>query len=553
MLSYLLENKVLIPLDTYFAKRLLKLNQDADLLLFMSMLFASFRRGEVCFYPLNLDKTLFASHEQANLYIEALLKGAKRLPEYLVEENPEEKQVIQKPICKFKERYYLQKNWTFETKVLQEIKALSLQKPPEICSETTFLQMLALQKDLDKKQRDAIESVLTNSLTLLSGGPGTGKTFTAALMIKIFSSSTEKKLKVLLCAPTGKASFHLMSKIPKDLIGQVSIEAKTLHSLLQISKDRYKPFVKNLYPYDLIIVDEASMIDLKMMSYLLSSISKKTRLVLIGDKNQLSPVETGQVFAEACSLKQTVFLEKTHRFSNPNLLTLTKGICDSNPEEVLFALEQKDPALQFHSLTDSYSQFTPYLDSFIKPQKEPYNINECFLQMKHFQILSAKKQGALGVDGINNWILYELIKNPSTYFAYPIMITSNDYKKKLFNGMMGIVVTKRIYPLGKIGKAYFQGPSNDIVEFSLQELYNWEYAYAISVHKSQGSEFDHVLTIIPDKSESFGRELLYTAATRAKKSLTLLTKKGTLLKMVEKSGLKGSLLEKRMQTATEKS
>lgn len=551
MLSYLLENKNLLPLDIFLAKRLLKNTYDSDTLLFLSMLVSSNRKGDVCFCPNSLDSSLFSNETLVKTFQTSLFEGAEKLPDYLVEKKPEEKLYVQKPFCKYMDKYYTQKNWTFETKVIQEIVTLSSIDPSDHYCRTTFLKNLELEKNLDERQKEAISTAFAKSLTLLSGGPGTGKTFTASLMIKIFALSRRKKspMNVLLCAPTGKASFHLKSKIPNSLLEKVSIEAKTLHSLLQIGKDRYKHFKKDLYPYDLIIVDEASMIDLKMMAYLLSSVSRQTRLILIGDKNQLSPVETGQVFSEACNLKQTVYLEKTHRFSNSNLVRFTRGICLSDPREVLGALEENDPALQFNSLGDSYGQLSSYLSNFLKPQKEPFNPKECLDHMNNFQILSAKKQGFFGVDQINNWIFQELVKVSSNYFAYPIMITSNDYKKNLFNGMMGIVITNKVFPFGKKGKAYFPGSLDEVLEYSLQDLSKWELAYAISVHKSQGSEFKDVLAIIPDNSESFGKELLYTAATRAKKILTLFTKKSTLLSMVEKSGLKGSILEKRMDTA----
>lgn len=567
MLSYLTENKCLLPIDLFFAKRLLNTStkelsneQQEKLLVLLATLMASYRKGDVC---LNTSHNSLSfvfpglDLEKRKLLETCFSEAINNLPDQLIESMPEDKEYVQKPLCKYANTLYLQKNWHYETRILKEIGFLLKEKPSSFFSEGKFIKSLQEKQGLEEAQKRAIRTAFYQRLTLISGGPGTGKTYTASQMIEVFSSciNQDRKLTVLLCAPTGKASFHLKSKMTNELLEKVDLEAMTLHSLLKLFPDRMKELKRDIFSYDLIIVDEASMIDLRIMANLLASIDTDTRIVLIGDKNQLAPIEAGQVFAELCTIKSTVYLEKTHRFSNPTMIEFVQSVSKKNVKQALLSLEKQASALNFHTLLDHPKQLESYLANYQKPQKESFDPVKLLKSLKNFQILSALKQGRLGVDHINKWIVSELIGQIdrksffSSYFAFPILITSNDHKKNLFNGMMGYVITRLetfTLPFGRNAKAYFEDSSGKVLEYSLFDLPKWELGYAISVHKSQGSEFEQVVVVVPDGSESFGKELLYTAATRARKKIILLSKKPTLTTMIEKSGQKMSLLQKRL-------
>lgn len=458
---------------------------------------------------------------------------------------------MEKPVCLYEDCLYVQKNWVYENSVIKKILELSQSNRNENFSSEKFQSVLEKFTGLEEAQIKAVETCFHQNLTLISGGPGTGKTFTAVKIIESLYESfiPNRKLKVLLGAPTGKASFLLTSKITQKILEQVDLQAKTLHALLGILPDRHIEIGKVKIDADLVLVDEASMIDLRLMAHLLSKIGENTKLVLIGDKNQLSPIDTGQVFSDLCSIENTVYLDKTHRFSNGTITKFTQSVCLGEIAQALEALESRDPCLNFKEI-ESLNQLDSYLDFFPSCQKEFFDPEQLIQKSGEFRILSALKQGVFGVDLINRYIAQKKIETAEwgANFAYPIMVTTNDYQKGLFNGMVGICITqisKKSFPYGKDPKVYFSTPEG-IKVFSLSQIHHFELAYAMTVHKSQGSEFSYVVAILPEASEQFGRELLYTAATRCKKKITLITKKSIVSKIIETHGQKFSLLRKRL-------
>lgn len=556
MLSYLQENETttFTALDKYFAKVIIKDQKEQNAELLLSTLMMSYRKGDVCLElsSKNLKRLFpFLSDSLVSNFLQMLQDARKLLPSSSHEKVNEIK-YTDKPICEYEDCLYLQKNWVYENLIIERVIALTASFSGNRFSEEIFTSKLNSLNELETAQRQAVKACLDQDLVLVSGGPGTGKTFTAGKIIEVLSEAfTEnRKLKVLLGAPTGKASFLLTSKMPDQILEKVALEAKTLHAILGVIPDRHIAVGSAKINADLVLIDEASMIDLRLMACLLSMIEDKTKLVLIGDKNQLSPIDTGQVFSDLCSLDKTVFLDKTHRFSNESLTQLNASICEGNINKAFEAIEKNDPCLQFIEL-ESLDQLRGYLGFFPGGcNHKGFDIERLLEDFGKFRILSSLKQGLFGVDQINKWFIQSKVSEVDwgEEFAYPIMVTSNDYSKGLFNGMMGICITplsKKVFPYGKDPKVYF--PSAEGLKlFSLDQINQYELAYAMSVHKSQGSEFEEVVAILPDGSEQFGKELLYTAATRCKKKFTLITKKPIVSKMIETNGLKFSLLIKRL-------
>ncbi|MDN3506108.1 MAG: AAA family ATPase [Simkaniaceae bacterium] len=302
---------------------------------------------------------------------------------------------------------------------------------------------------------------LTN-LSIITGGPGTGKTYTATQIIQ------EAKTKTIVAAPTGKAAAHLLSKI------DLPIKGGTLHSLL----------TDEPLDAELIIVDECSMIDPILFARLLSSTPTDATLILMGDVHQLPAVEGGSVFKDLIDSGKipTTTLTKCHRSDQKEILDLATAILNNTTSDI------RNIHLGFSQ--NNIEKIYQNLWSHVKDK-----------DFSTFRILSTLRKGPLGTDALNRF-LYEKFSPAENY---PILITRNDKKTGLSNGETGLL-SNNIATFGDL-----QIPKSQLPPF--------EYAYCISVHKSQGSEYDDVLLLVPDGSESFGKEVLYTAVTRAKHTL----------------------------------
>lgn len=408
------------------------------------------------------------------------------LPESLVAENPEE-DLPARPFCRFGKNYYLQKSWVFETRFLKEIDRLL--KPVE------ELDSFCLD-GLNAEQQEAVRLALRSGLMIITGGPGTGKTYTARQIVQSFLLARPRS-KVVLAAQTGKAASRLESVLPGS--------SCTLHQLLKVrsSSDYIEESCR--IEADLVIVDECSMVDAALFSRLLASIPQGTRVILMGDADQLPPVESGSLFADlvASGKVPCVRFVKSLRTKQQGILALADAVNRGDVEEALKVVEPLDVWKEVEAHYPG-----PFLE-------EP-NPEKLLIQMERFKILSCLRKGKWGVDTLNEEIFTRIWKNSHAgqWVAAPIIIVKNDPETGLFNGDSGVLV--RRYPSLNEGVAYFSKK-----QLPLCLLPPFEYAYALSVHKSQGSEYDKVVLLVPTGSEAFGREVLYTAITRAKESLQI--------------------------------
>lgn len=331
---------------------------------------------------------------------------------------------------------------------------------------------IPLPNRLNSEQKKAIETALANRFSIITGGPGTGKTHTAATLIEALNAKT------LVAAPTGKAATHLGKKLKSQ------VTAATLHSLLGVKTPLdYTKSVEEL-DAELILVDECSMIDPPLFARLLGSIPPSARLVLMGDVNQLPAVEGGSVFADLIGSEKipTTYLKTCMRSDRKEILDLAGAVLKGDRKEI------RTCDLGFTE--NSVEVFYEKLWHFVKDK-----------DFQTFRILSTLRKGPYGVDALNRFLVEKFGSD-----GYPILITRNDQKRGFSNGDMAMV---------EKGIATFE----DGRTYPLSELPKFEYAYCISVHKSQGSEYDHVLLLVPKGSEIFGKEVLYTAVTRAKEKL----------------------------------
>lgn len=356
----------------------------------------------------------------------------------------------------------------FEDQIVTHIKRL-LNTP-------VSSKIAAALPNLTAEQNQALANVLTHPLSLITGGPGTGKTYTAAQIVKALQTST------ILTAPTGKAASHLQSQI------EGPIRCGTLHSLLGVRSPLDYWDEIEAFEAELVIVDECSMIDPPLFARLLSAIGPNTRLVLMGDSNQLPAVEGGSIFADLIisNCIPTAKLTQCMRSDRQEILQLASAILSGTAADI----RTIDLGFAEGNIDTIY-------------QKLWHHVKD--RDFGRFRILSTLRKGPLGVDALNG-MLYERFSKQTNEF--PIMIKRNDNRTGLSNGDTGIL---------RGNEAYFSGDRR----FVLHELPPYEYAYCLSVHKSQGSEYEQVLFLIPDGSEAFGKEVLYTAVTRAKMTLDI--------------------------------
>lgn len=387
------------------------------------------------------------------------------------------------------ERYYLPHNFALEQTCFKEWGRLMQANP------LYPLDAEPQKESLTDEQAKAVEMGSRSLVFILTGGPGTGKTYTAGRLLQTLQKGSKQ---IAIAAPTGKAALTL----EKSLGG--SLKAKTLHALLSVKADGSFPERLTALPYDIILIDEASMINTEMMARLLSSIKSGAQLILMGDPYQLPPVDGTPIFP--------LLVEK-----HAAKVELTKCLRAETKDLVEFAefLRQGGKA---HASNPSVQFLEDPLEEVLKAHLHhfPQNIlpeEELLASFQKFRILTPLKVGPAGSIAVNQWIAKQLQKDGLN--AIPIMITANDYRLELFNGEVGILMTR--FPISEEDYVYFASGK----KLPALLLPPYELAYAMTVHKSQGSEFEQVLLLLPEVQASESIPLLYTAVTRARKKITL--------------------------------
>ncbi|HSX13970.1 MAG TPA: AAA family ATPase [Chlamydiales bacterium] len=418
---------------------------------------------------------------------------------------------IAEGIVKDQDRYYLQKDWVYETHIVEHVKRLQ-KIQVEISGEV--LDRIEKDEKLSIEQREVASHLYKHAFSILCGGPGTGKTHTAACFVKHFTSG-----KVIVSAPTGKAAIHLQSKIGSHC------EAMTLHRLLRLKPCETRLFSKRRIDADLVIVDEASMIDVTLFAHLLEAVGDQTRLILMGDPNQLPPIDAGSVFSSLSELFG-IHLKTCMRTEDAHLQQAAQAIL-SGDEEKFFATVQRSE--DFDLIYDR-----------IKPVISPQKIDP---PKMHLACLNALRQGPYGLEALNRKILEKMDQQcpDSWWWTIPIIVSANLPSLNLYNGSTGFLIGQKDKKINLTsGTAYFP----EIGE--LKNIPPFELAFVISIHKSQGSEYDEVIALFPEGSETFGKEALYTAATRAKKRWEIIGKKEIFCQMLSKKSFRLSGLKERL-------
>ena len=420
-------------------------------------------------------------------------------------------------------------------------------------SETGVLHRLAqieenMDLPLDEKQREAVVEAVRHGVLVLTGGPGTGKTTTINAMIHYFESDGAD---ILLAAPTGRAA--------KRMTETTGYEAQTVHRLLEVSgnpedeeqKNGFSRNRDNPLETDVIIVDEMSMVDLPLMHALLSAVCVGTRLILVGDRNQLPSVGPGSVLKDIIASKCFPVVKLTRIFRQAgesdivvNAHKINRGepvILDNKSRDFFFLKRQDANTIISVVLTLIQKKLPNYVNA------EPYDI----------QVLTPMRKGLLGVERLNG-ILQEYLNPPSSSKAEKehgdkkfregdkVMQIRNNYQIEwevctkygmtvdkglgVFNGDMGII--REINTYAETMTVEFD--EHRQVSYSFQSLDELELAYAITIHKSQGSEYPAVvIPLLQGPRQLYNRNLIYTAVTRARKCVTLVGSEQVFADMIQ--------------------
>jgi exodeoxyribonuclease V alpha subunit len=517
------------------------------------------------------------------------------------------------------ERLYLRRYWRDETLVAASVGARARAlRAVDVARVRTWLDILfgtARSGEGPDWQKIACAVALRGSVAIITGGPGTGKTYTVArLLALLFAVAPDSaRQRVALAAPTGKAAARLKQSIDKalgELAGKVDQAmqkladdlhddlqtkgdaplpfrtlmdrmgaARTLHSLLGARPDTraFAHHKGNPLDIDVLIVDEASMVHLEMMAALLDALPDGAILILLGDKDQLASVEAGAVLGDLCRdaqaggysaatlayalaasgevipaafqgdagalAQQTVMLRESRRFGGPiGQLALAVNSGDGARAQavlreggVLRWIEQAQPQHVVQLALDGYGPYLALLGTGGAAEAGGHDgwVRAVLLSFEAFRILCAVREGEWGVTGLNEAIEQRLDgaglirRRGEWYVGRPVMVTRNDYGTRVFNGDIGLTLPDPARP-GSLRVYFLEG--DDVRSVLATRLRHVETAYAMTVHKSQGSEFRHTVLVLPvERGAMIARELIYTGITRASGQFTLVTPSGAVL------------------------
>jgi len=473
------------------------------------------------------------------------------------------------------------------------------------------LEQLIPQQHRCDWQKVSAALALCSPRCVISGGPGTGKTTTVTKLLALLLQVRED-LNIKMVAPTGKAAARLTESITNALADldvtqtikdKIPTQASTIHRLLgvKMNSNHFRHDEMQRLNLDLLLVDEASMVDLPLMAKLLMALPDHARLILLGDKDQLASVEAGAVLGDICAFINSGYsdqqaqqlaqltgfdsllttqnrqpgmadklclLRKSYRFdqySGIGFLAAAINQGRANSKQVLALCEQYDD-LSHYANNDSsdtllnemiVTGYRSYLSSIDVISSANRDLAKQLLKkFSEFKILCAIREGEWGVAGLNQRAesvlnqagLIALGANSeqlanSWYVGRPVMITQNNYHLGLYNGDIGLCLADE---LGQL-RVYFQMADGDIADFQPSRLPSHETVYAMTVHKSQGSEFDHTVLALPQNHVPVvTRELIYTGITRAKKRLTLFTDLALMARAIKDKTQRFSRLVERL-------
>ena len=517
-----------------------------------------------------------------------------------------------RPFVLSKGKLYLHRYYRYESQIIKKISDFVDSEKSQISARQLFLDKnKAFVHQLNAeigKQSTTIEKIdwqlagalmgFQHNFTVITGGPGTGKTTTVAkILALLYLENTE--LKVALTAPTGKAGIRMLESLKEnDKVAGYGIkkeveklESSTIHRLLGYRRNSpyFRHDEENYLPHDVVIVDEASMIDVSLFAKLLNAIDPNSRVILLGDKDQLASVEAGSMLGDlSCSQfplnflsknlihdvnkfiidaegqipntfidnKRTgllkdhiVELKKSHRFAKDSGIgKLSDAIILSDANGIKSFFDTGDPAIE---LDEEYS--TKQFNSFVAGYSAYIgaDIEVALESINNLKVLCAVRKGPQGKYVVNERIEQVLVRagllkvDDEFYENRPIIVTKNFKDLELYNGDIGIIRTD----VDGVKKVHFLDSQNNVRKVLPGYIPACETVFAMTIHKSQGSEYKNVMVILPKKGSGslLTKELLYTAVTRAKEKVLLQATKEGILAAASRSVNRASGISNRIK------
>jgi exodeoxyribonuclease V alpha subunit len=465
---------------------------------------------------------------------------------------------------------YLDRYWIEECRVAADVLALAGTR-----RGGTAPDIARLFPGSYAEQRGAAEVALSRALTVLTGGPGTGKTTTVARLLALLAEQAEldaqpvghKKLRIALAAPTGKAAARLLEAVqlevdaldPADRARLPELSATTLHRLLGSrpdTKSRFRHNRDNRLPHDVIVIDETSMVSLTMMARLLEAVRPESRLLLVGDPDQLASVDAGAVLADlvegldAVADSPVARLATSHRFGE-SIGALAQAIRAGDADTAIEVLAAGGDHIEWIASGDASGILRKVVVPHALKLREAAvlgDAEEALRTLDQHRLLCAHRRGPYGVTYWNRQIERWLAEQTDTplwapwYPGRPILVTANDYGLSLYNGDTGVAVLRE----GGL-RAVMAGAGGPL-ELAPGRLADIETMHAMTIHKSQGSQATDVTVLLPtEDSRLLTRELLYTAVTRAREKVRVIGTADQLRAAVDRRAVRATGLARRLR------
>jgi len=587
-LRILQKQGMLTSLDTSFAQLMCRLaaNESHELAMAAALASHATANGHVCLdLSREAGKKIYLPESEKSIQLPDYTEWLSVLNDMSVLGQPGEYCPL---ILDDAGRLYLYRYWKYEQDLAQALHkrvGISHQSVDEIQLQKGFDLLFPASSAKQNWQKIAAAAAVLNQFSVISGGPGTGKTSTVIRILALLRQQPRGlDLNIALAAPTGKAAARMQEaihqakqRLPVDenIREAIPEEATTLHRLLGASMDSiyFRHNKENPLPIDVLILDEASMVDVALMAKLMWALPAKAQLIMLGDKDQLSSVEAGAVLADICgqehgfstdfcarltrltgedlpSQKNTessmadsiLLLHHSYRFTDKSGIgQLAKAVNQGDCQYALSLLNKNE--LSDLSCHADYERITvraaECYQNYLEYLKQGKSMDELFAAFNSFRVLCALRSGPSGVTVLNQKIeaalaARNLIDAKNDYYAgRPIMITRNDYGLRLYNGDIGLLLPDP--ECDGLLRVFFQCSDGVFRKIAPVSLPEHETVYAMTVHKSQGSEFEQVILVLPDEdSPLLSRELIYTGITRAKSRFELYAENEILLTAVQR-------------------
>ncbi|MFC6440004.1 exodeoxyribonuclease V subunit alpha [Bowmanella sp. JS7-9] len=598
IIATLLEQGVISSLDSALARNFLEAGESLDAGLLAAWVSHQVSRQQTCVILQEIGQPF------------APLFSFSQMPDRICEQSHWIGLPAQtRPLVLDNGRLYLRRYWQYEQSLSNAIRIRAGQVTGWSAEQIKPLldELFAPSVELDW-QKIAVASAALNKFSIITGGPGTGKTTTVTRLLALLSrlaGTVNRPLNIALAAPTGKAAARLsesiagaLEKLPADFRAGLHAKTTTIHRLLGSIPGRtgFNHHSDNPLNIDLLVVDEASMVDLPLMSKLFEALPAEAQVILLGDQQQLASVEVGSVLADLCAFSEgetrfnadfaaqisaicavelpafgtlsriqnnLVVLQKSHRFDAAGGVgRLARQVLAQDLPASLACFEDFPQQLSWDSnptteqlVSQCCTSLQGYFDALAQD-----DICRAFRVLSANQLLCATRRGRFGTEALNQAIEQRLMqqgligRTDGFYPGRALMVTQNDHSVGVYNGDIGIVWPDAT-DQGLL-KVWFMDAGNQLRGILPGRIPAVESLYAMTVHKSQGSEFDHVLMVLPGADEQtlfkgLNREMLYTGVTRAKQRFSLFAAKAPLGMCLEQQCARTSGLSDRLAADSE--